>query len=143
MNYIETGRIKIDKTILNNNRVAYHDPCNYGRKSEKLFGYGYYKEPRLVLDYCVPNWVDLYPSKDNQFCCGGGGGSLTTGYNKERIYYGRKKIEQFKASKADLIVTPCHSCHGQFNNIKKEYKIEYLKIKYLWEIVADAIISKN
>jgi len=76
----------------------------------------------------------------DQFCCGGGGGTLTTGYNEERIFYGRKKMDQIKATYAQMVVVPCHSCHGQLNNIKTEYGMEGLEVKYLWELVADCLV---
>ena len=82
----------------------------------------------------------LYPEKMDQFCCGGGGGTLTTGYNQERLYYGRKKIEQIKTTGAKMLVVPCHSCHGQFNSLKEEYDMRDLEVKYLWELVADCLI---
>ena len=65
---------------------------------------------------------------------------MTTGYNEERIFYGRKKMEQIEAIGAQMIIVPCHSCHGQINNIKKEYSMENLEVKYLWELVADIMI---
>ncbi|MBW1902792.1 MAG: (Fe-S)-binding protein [Deltaproteobacteria bacterium] len=137
--YIKEERIKLDKSKYNV-ITTYHDPCNYGRKAEKLFGHGFFDEPRWILDQCLESWVDLYPSKRDQFCCGGGGGTMTTGYNEERIFYGRKKMEQIKATNAKMVVVPCHSCHGQINSIKKEYEMEELEVKYLWELVADILI---
>jgi Fe-S oxidoreductase len=137
--YIKQGRIKLDKSRFDV-LATYHDPCNYCRKAEKLFGYGYYEEPRWIMSRCLENWVDLYPSRQHQICCGGGGGALTTGYNEERVYYGRRKMEQIKASDAAIIVVPCHSCHGQLNNIKKNYGLQDLSVKYLWELVADCLI---
>ena len=137
--YIKEGRIKINKSRFDV-LATYHDPCNYGRKAERLFGHGFFEEPRWILDQCIKNWKELYPEKMDQFCCGGGGGTLTTGYNQERIYYGRKKIEQIKATGAKMLLVPCHSCHGQFNNLKEEYDMEDLEVKYLWELVADCLI---
>ncbi|MFO7686927.1 MAG: (Fe-S)-binding protein [Desulfobacterales bacterium] len=139
MAYIKNGRIKLDKTRFDL-LATYHDPCNYCRKAEKLFGHGYYEEPRWILSQCLENWVDLYPARQHQICCGGGGGALTNGYHEERVFYGRRKMEQIKASGAAMIVVPCHSCHGQFNNIKAEYGMPDLTVKYLWEIVADCLI---
>jgi Fe-S oxidoreductase len=139
IDYIKQERIRIDKSrydVL----ATYHDPCNYCRKAEKLFGHGYYEEPRWILSQCMENWVELYPSKQLQICCGGGGGALTTGYNEERIYYGRRKIEQIRATGASMVVVPCHSCHGQLQNIKSHYDFEDLQVKYLWELVADCLI---
>jgi len=138
--YIRAGRIKLDKSKFANVTATYHDPCNYGRKAEKLFGYGYFDEPRWILDQCLENWVDIYPAKSDQFCCGGGGGTLVTGYNEERIHYGRKKMDQIRATGAKMLVVPCHSCHGQLNSIKKEYGMKELEVKYLWELVADCMI---
>jgi len=94
------------------------------------------------MDQCLENWVDLYPSKMGQFCCGGGGGTLVTGYDEERILYGRKKMQQVEAADVKMIVVPCHSCHGQLNALKKEYGMDALEVKYLWELVADILILK-
>ena len=40
MEYIVSGRITLDRTRIAE-KVAYHDPCNYGRKSEEMFGHAY------------------------------------------------------------------------------------------------------
>ena len=137
--YIKEKRIVLDKTRFIK-QAAYHDPCNYGRKAEKRFGHGYFKEPRWIMSQCLENWVDLYPTQRNQICCGGGGGALASGYNEERIFYGRKKIEQIKAVGAEMLVVPCHSCHGQLNSIKMEHGMPDLDVKYLWELVADCMV---
>ncbi|MBW2319238.1 MAG: (Fe-S)-binding protein [Deltaproteobacteria bacterium] len=138
--YIKEGRIKLDKS--KHPRLAtYHDPCNYGRKSEMKFGHGYYEEPRWIIDQCSDNWVDTFPNKGFQFCCGAGGGSWLTPYKEERVYYGRKKAQQIKATEADLLVVSCHSCYDQFKkSLRSEYDMEDLEVKYLWAMVADAIV---
>jgi len=140
MDYIGKGRITLDKTQYAGVRATYHDPCNWARKAQKRFGHGYYDEPRWILDRCLENWVDLYPTRHHQICCGGGGGALTTGYDVERIFYGRRKMEQIRATGAQMVVVPCHSCHGQLNSLKKEYDMESLHVKYLWELVADILV---
>jgi Fe-S oxidoreductase len=137
--YIKEKRIVLDKNRIDG-LAAYHDPCNYCRKAEKLFGHGFYEEPRWILDQCVPRWVDLYPNRQHQICCGGGGGALVSGYNEERVFYGRRKMEQIEATGASMVVVPCHSCHGQLENIKSTYDMDGLEVRYLWEIVADALV---
>jgi len=92
------------------------------------------------MDQCLDDWVDLYPNRLNQICCGGGGGTLSTGYNDERIFYGRRKMEQIRETGARMLVVPCHSCHGQLSSIKGAYGMEDLTVKYLWELVADCLI---
>jgi dimethylglycine catabolism B len=137
--YIREGRVRIDRRRFPQ-RVTYHDPCNYGRKAQMRFGHGYFEEPRWILERCVEHWVDLYPCRMNQTCCGGGGGTLTTGFNAERIHYGRRKMEQIRSVGAELIAVPCHSCHAQLESIKKTYGMDALEVKYLWELVADALV---
>lgn len=137
--YIKEGRIRLDRSRITQ-RVTYHDPCNYGRRAHKWFGHGFFDEPRWILDQCMYEWTDLYPARDLQVCCGGGGGALTSGYNDERVFYGRRKMDQIKATGAAMVVVPCHSCHGQLNAIKKSYDLPDLTVKYLWELVADCLI---
>jgi Fe-S oxidoreductase len=141
VDYLKSGRIAVDKSKITQ-RVAYHDPCNYGRKSKELFGHGFFEEPRWILDQCVTEWVDLYPSKANQYCCGGGGGTLLTPYKEERLHYGRRKIEQIRRVNADMIVLPCHSCHGQLKALLAENNMDHIPVKYLWEIVADILVIR-
>jgi len=138
VDYLKSGRISLDKSRITQ-RVAYHDPCNYGRKSEELFGHGYYEEPRWVLDQFVNDWVDLFPSKGNQYCCGGGGGTLLTPYKTERVSYGRHKIRQIRRTQAEIVVVPCHSCHGQIKSVLAEEGVTDIQVKYLWELVAEAL----
>jgi Fe-S oxidoreductase len=137
VDYLKSGRISLDKRTISQ-RVAYHDPCNYGRKSEELFGHGYYEEPRWVLDQFVTDWVDLFPSKGNQYCCGGGG-MLLTPYKAERISYGRHKIQQIRRTQAEIVAVPCHSCYGQIKSVLAEEGVTGIQVKYFWELVAEAL----
>ena len=138
--YIKEGRIRLDKSKFAGIKATYHDPCNYGRKSQRLFGHAYYEEPRWIMDQCIDDWVEMYPTRENQLCCGGGGGTPPTGYHEERFHYARWKAESIKATGADMLVVPCHSCHGQFNAMRKKFDMEYLQVKYLWEVVADCLV---
>jgi hypothetical protein len=38
------------------------------------------------------------------------------------------------------VAVPCHSCHGQLNSIKQAHGMQSLQVKYLWELVADALV---
>lgn len=138
-NYIESGRIELDKSK-HTQKATYHDPCNYGRKSMELFGRAFYEEGRWVMDQCFSDWVDLFPARGNQYCCGGGGGTLLTPYVEERMEYGRRKMEQIKRTGAELLVVPCHSCHGQIKAMAEAMDMENFQVKYLWEVVADILV---
>jgi Fe-S oxidoreductase len=137
--YIETGRIKVDKSI-HTELTTIHDPCNYGRKSEKAFGQGYFEEPRWITHQCCETFVEMYPNRMNNYCCGAGGGALAMPYEKERLYYGRVKAEQIKETRAKMVVAPCHNCRDQImKSLNKEYDLG-IEVKYLWELVADSLL---
>ena len=138
--YIEEGRIKLDKSI-HHHLTTYHDPCNYGRKGERMFGHGYYEEPRWVTQQCCENYVEMFPNRANNFCCGAGGGAWAAPYAEERIFYGRVKAKQIKDTGAKLLIAPCHNCRDQImKSLRKEYDFMDVEVKYLWELVADSLI---
>ena len=138
--YIETGRIKVDKSA-HPHLTTYHDPCNYGRKSEMVFGPGYFEEPRWITQQCVEEFVDMYPNRANNHCCGAGGGAWASPYAEERIFYGRIKAKQIKDTGAKLLIAPCHNCRDQImKSLRKEYDMMDVEVKYLWELVADSLI---
>lgn len=137
--YLASGRISLDKSRISG-RATYHDPCNYGRKSLERFGKAYYEEGRWVMDQCFDDWMDLFPAKGLQYCCGGGGGTLLTPYVEERTVYGQRKMDQIRRSGADLVVVPCHSCHGQLKAMAAACGMDDLQVKYLWEVVAEGLV---
>ena len=137
--YIETGRIQIDKTI-HEELTTIHDPCNYGRKSEKVLGHGYFEEPRWVTQQCCEHFVEMYPNRMNNYCCGAGGGAWAMPYTEERIYYGRVKAQQIMDTGAKLVVAPCHNCRDQImKSLTKDFGLD-IETKYLWELVADSLV---
>ena len=130
----------MDKSRFDGVKATYHDPCNYGRKSLEKFGHAYYEEGRKVMDYVFNDWIDVPPHRGNQYCCGGGGGTMLTPYVEERTLYGERKMAQIKRSGASLVVVPCHSCHGQLKAMAAACGLDYLEVKYLWEVTAEALV---
>jgi Fe-S oxidoreductase len=63
------------------------------------------------------NFVEMYPNRSANYCCGGGGGALQAGRAGERRRYGRRKAEQIMATGARYVVTPCHNCHAQIGDL--------------------------
>jgi Fe-S oxidoreductase len=131
--YIQEGRIKIDKT-LNNMTYTIHDPCNISRNG------GLVSKLRYVANACVENLIEMTPHGNDAFCCGGGGGQLAMSeYNDRRLKIGQLKAEQIKATSAKVVITPCHNCVDQLSQLNHTYKLG-IQIKTLAEIVADAIV---
>jgi Fe-S oxidoreductase len=131
--YIREGRIRLDPAR-NQRIVTLHDPCNLVRLG------GIIEEQRFILGKAVTNFVEMYPNREKNFCCGGGGGQLSmTRYASRRLEASRVKVEQIKETGAAVVVTPCHNCIDQLSDLNREYKMG-IEIKTLTEIVAEALI---
>ena len=131
--YIQSGRIKVDKTIIKQ-KVTLHDPCNLVRNG------GIVNEQRYVLSQCVSDFVEMTPYGIDNYCCGGGGGQLAMSeYNERRMSIGKLKADQIRNTGAKIVVTPCHNCVDQLMQLNAHYKLN-VQIKTLAEIVADALI---
>jgi heterodisulfide reductase subunit D len=85
-------------------KVTYHDPCDLGRAS------GVYEAPREILR-AIPG-VELVEMKGNRekcTCCGGGG-NLEMVNPDLSTKLAEAKIEEIKATGADLVITACQQC---------------------------------
>ena len=137
--YIDGGRIKLDNTI-HQRLTTYHDPCNYGRKSMMAFGVAYYQEGRDITRACCPEYRDMEPNGESNYCCGAGGGAWAMPFGPERVFYGRIKARQVQETGAELVIAPCHNCRDQLmKSLNQEYDLG-IEVKYLWELVADCLI---
>jgi Fe-S oxidoreductase len=131
--YIRQGKIKLDPTR-NQKVITLHDPCNLARMG------GVIEEQRFILRHTVANFVEMYPNREKNFCCGGGGGQLSmTRYASRRLKAGQIKANQIGKTGAEIVVAPCHNCIDQLNELNREYKLG-VEVKTLSEIVADALI---
>ncbi len=142
--YIQSGRIKLDKSRFAGHKVTLHEPCNYFRKSAAAFGQDYSSEYRYIVKNCFEeaDIVEMYPNGLNNHCCGAGGGAWAMPYSQERIAYGKDKADQIKETGADIVVAPCHNCRDQImKSLSKEFDMGNCKeTLYLWELVAQALI---
>jgi Fe-S oxidoreductase len=136
--YIREGRIRLDPSK-NPKVFTVHDPCNLVRLG------GIVEEQREILKHSVLNFVEMYPNREKNYCCGGGGGQLAmTNFAKRRIEAGKIKADQIRATNAQVVATPCHNCIDQLMELKKHYKLP-VEIKTVCEIAADALVieAKN
>ena len=137
--YINEGRITLDSTK-HPMRATYHDPCNYGRKSMQAFGVAYYEEGRDITRACCPDYKEMEPNRESNYCCGAGGGAWAMPFAPERVFYGRIKARQVQETGAELVIAPCHNCRDQLmKSLNQEYDLG-IEVKYLWELVADCLV---
>lgn len=102
----------------------------------KSFGDPVAEDLRYVVRSVVgeENFIDMTPNRSNNFCCGGGGGYLQSGYPDARRQYGKLKLDQITATQADYCITPCHNCHAQIHDLSDHYKAGYHTV-HLWTII--------
>ena len=112
----------------------------------KTFGDPVAEDMRFVVRTVVgeENFVDMTPNRSNNFCCGGGGGFLQSGYTEARREYGRVKYDQIKATGARYCIAPCHNCHSQIHDLNEHYDGGFQTV-HLWTILclAMGILGEN
>jgi Fe-S oxidoreductase len=117
---VETGKIKLNRVVSEENVYTFHDPCYLGRHNQ------IYDAPRAVLD-AIPGLkrVEMARSRDRSFCCGGGG--LMLFYEpKEEQRMGVKRVQMAAEAGANVIVTACPFC---MVNIEDAIKVAGLEGK--------------
>ena len=141
--YIESGRIKIDKTKIHHPTTV-HDPCNYVRKSQMSFGDHYGDMARWIVKQCIDPELfrEMINDPLNNFCCGAGGGAWAMPYDDERLAYGKIKADQIKETGAELVIAPCHNCRDQIlKGLPKVHDMgNYKETLYIWELVANILV---
>ena len=80
------------------------------------------------------NFIEMYPNKSNNYCCGGGGGFLQAGLPDERRAYGKCKADQILDTKADYCITPCHNCHAQVHDMAEQNDHAWHTV-HLWTLI--------
>ncbi len=113
--YIQQNKLKLDPTA-NPEPITYHDSCNLGRKG------GVLEEPRQILKAAVMNFIELTPSRDEAYCCGGGSGLVANPDAYDiRMLAGKPKAEQVKASGAQVVAAACENCRLQLGDLSGYY----------------------
>ncbi len=131
--YLRDGRIKVDPGK-NPDRVTLHDPCNLVRWG------GVCETQRRVLKQVTTDFVEMTPNRQDNFCCGGGGGMLSMSeFANRRVNSGQAKTEQIRATGAKIIATPCHNCADQLIELSKVGKLG-AEIQAVVELVYNALV---
>ncbi len=111
---IEEGKISFKEK---KTRVTYHDPCDLGRAS------GVYDAPRQVLR-AIPGveLVEMNGSREECKCCGGGG-NLEMVRPELSAALAQAKIEEIKATGAEMVITACQQCIRTILSTARKKKI--------------------
>ncbi len=129
--YLKRGRIKLDKSRVEG-KVTYHDPCQIARNA------GVYEAPRNVLRSLTDDYVELHPNRQENWCCGGGGGLVLAAEPEFRVQTSRVKADQLRASGAELVATACEMCLAQLKDVNDEYELD-MRVALVSDLVAEAL----
>jgi Fe-S oxidoreductase len=130
--YLKEGRIKVEKDRIKG-LITYHDPCQSARNS------GVIEEPRYVLNQLTSNFIEMYPNRAYNWCCGGGGGLVALDNEDFREKTGKVKVDQIKETGAAIVATGCENCHTQLNFLNDKYGMQ-VKVEFLTNMVANSLV---
>jgi Fe-S oxidoreductase len=133
---LQAGNLKVGSTI--QEKVTFHDPCNIVR------GMGLHEKGREVARAFCPNMVEMHPNREQNICCAAGGGVINCGppHKNTRVEGNSVKAEQLAATGAEIVIAPCHNCHGGLEDIIHKYKLN-MKLMFLGDIIYEHMEKKK
>ncbi len=90
----------VEKTEL---KVTYHDPCYLGRQN------GVFEAPRKLTQISSRSTVEMKQSREQGFCCGGGGGMSFVEEPKDKRV-NQERARQALETGADVVAVGCPFC---------------------------------
>ncbi len=128
------GRLKLDPNVITE-KVAYHDPCNIARQRWII------EKPREILKSFCKNYVEMTPNRENNICCGGGGGTVSIDEIRpfRTTIGGKLKADQIRRSGCKILVAPCANCKKQLRELVEDQKID-CEVVGLHDLIYKAII---
>lgn len=113
------GRLKLKAGTITE-PVTYHDPCNIARQRWIV------EQPRELLKAFCANIIEMTPNRDENVCCGGGGGTVSI--DEIRAFRttvgGKLKADQIRATGAKYVVAPCANCKKQLRELVEDQEID-------------------
>lgn len=130
-NLVKSGVLRPSKIL--EMRVTYHDPCYLGRWN------GIYEEPRYLIK-SIPGvqFKEMKRSRENSFCCGGGGGHAFFEMKEgERI--SKIRMGEVESIGVDVLIAACPFCNTM---LKSEAIDANVKVYDLSEVLARSILGE-
>jgi Fe-S oxidoreductase len=127
---IDAGKIK--PRAVSDRKVTFHDPCYLGRQN------GVYDAPRQLVQISVNEKpIEMERSRNQSFCCGGGGGmSFIEEPAHQRV--NQERAREALATGADVLAVGCPFCltmmEDGVNARKKDQEMRVMDVaELLWE----------
>ena len=131
---LAAGKIPLRKEKIPE-RLTYHDPCNLARAGKVT------EEPREILKAISGEFVEMTPNRTENYCCGGGGGTVSIdeirAFRTKKM--GKRKADQIRATGAKLVVAPCANCKKQLKEVCEDNGLEDVRIVGLHDLLLKCI----
>jgi Fe-S oxidoreductase len=131
----QAGKIPIDESKKIKERVTYHDPCNIARAGRIT------EEPRELLKAICEDFVEMTPNRTENYCCGGGGGTVSIDEIRDfrTKLMGKRKADQIRATGAEIVVSPCANCKKQLKEVCEDNGLESVRVMGLHDLLLKVI----
>ena len=113
--------------------VTYHDPCHLSRYQVIV------KEPRALL-HTIPG-VEYRELPEADWCCGGAGSYALSHYELSMQILERK-MENIRATGAQIVVTPCPACVMQLGYGARKFDVP-VEVVHLAELLRRALPAQQ
>jgi Fe-S oxidoreductase len=128
------GKIPLKDQLIEE-RVTYHDPCNIARTGRIT------EEPREILKAICKDFVEMIPNRAENYCCGGGGGTVSI--DEIRAFrtglMGKRKADQIRATGAKYVVAPCANCKKQLREVCEDNGLKDVEVVGMHDLVLRVI----
>jgi len=135
---LDAGKIPLSGELIEQ-RVTYHDPCNIARAGRIT------EEPRRILRAICEDFVEMTPNRTENYCCGGGGGTVSI--DEIRAFrtglMGKRKADQIRATGASIVVSPCANCKKQLKEVCEDNDLEDVEVVGLHDLLLKCIDYSN
>ncbi|MFC1514015.1 (Fe-S)-binding protein [candidate division KSB1 bacterium] len=137
LDMLEKGKLNIKGKVIEE-RITYHDPCNIARNGWIVH------QPREILKAICKDFVDMTPKGTDNYCCGGGGGTVSVDEirNYRTKITGKTKADQIRDTGAEIVVSPCANCKKQVREVLDDNELEHVQVKGLHDLLLEAIDFK-
>lgn len=135
LDLLRRGAFKLDPSVNDEYTVTYHDPCNVARAGQLV------EEPRELLRAVCNHFVEMPADtiREKTFCCGGGGGLLTSEIMDLRVAGSKPRAEALRQTGANRLATICAICKAQFQAVLPKHKLE-AEVCGVHDLIGNALV---
>ena len=98
------------------------------------------EQPREILKAICADYVEMTPNRTENYCCGGGGGTVSI--DEIRAFrtgpLGKRKADQIRDTGAQIVISPCANCKKQVAEVCEDHGLD-VKVCGLHDLILKAI----